>query len=272
MLYRFCFFLCQWHSLIFGHHYVIFHVSCLHIQWHWFNIGYNSNMWTSSLCSVQPYQTGPWICVIRRRDQVSEAEPAAFWSNNWLEVFIDLSLLTGLIMFGSWDEYAPSPRLTWDNVFREREACLTVLEPNSQALWGRGAGVQAVKAVFEPTSLALWGRGAGCWSGVGTYLQGTVGQGAGCLSSVGTYLLGTVGQGCRLFKWCGTYLPTTVGQGCRLFKWCWNLPLRLCWAGIRVVKAVSEPTFRALWSRGAGFLSSVRTYLLGTVGQGRQTV
>ena len=109
-----------------------------------------------------------------------------------------------------------------------------------------GAGVQAVKAVFEPTSLALCGRGAGRLSGVGTYLQGTVGQGAGCLSSVGTYLLGTVGQGCRLFKWCGTYLPTTVGQGCRLFKWCWNLPVRLCWAGIGAVKAVSEPTFKAL--------------------------
>ena len=35
-------------------------------------------MWTSSSCSVQPYQTGPWICVIRPRDQVSESEIAAF--------------------------------------------------------------------------------------------------------------------------------------------------------------------------------------------------
>ena len=35
-------------------------------------------MWTSSSCSVQPYQTGSWIFVIRPRDQVSEPEPAAF--------------------------------------------------------------------------------------------------------------------------------------------------------------------------------------------------
>ena len=37
------------------------------------------------------------------RDQVSEPEPAAFCSNNWLEVFIDLSLLTGSIKFRSSD-------------------------------------------------------------------------------------------------------------------------------------------------------------------------
>ena len=35
-------------------------------------------MLTSSTCSVQSYQTGPWIFVIRPRDQVSEPEPAAF--------------------------------------------------------------------------------------------------------------------------------------------------------------------------------------------------
>ena len=51
-------FLCQWHSLIFGHRCEIFHVSWLHIPLHLFNIGYNSTMWTSSSCSVQPYQTG----------------------------------------------------------------------------------------------------------------------------------------------------------------------------------------------------------------------
>ena len=39
------------------------------------------------------------------------------------------------------------------------------------------AGVQAVKAVLEPFSQALWGRGEGCLSGVGTYLPCTVGQG-----------------------------------------------------------------------------------------------
>ena len=46
------------------------------------------------------------------------------------------------------------------------------------------AGVQAVYGVLEPSSQALWGRGAGC------------------LSSVGTYLPCTVWQGCRLFKQC----------------------------------------------------------------------
>ena len=35
-------------------------------------------MWTSSSCLVKPYQTGPWICVIRPLDQVTEPEPAAF--------------------------------------------------------------------------------------------------------------------------------------------------------------------------------------------------
>ena len=34
------------------------------------------------------------------------------------------------------------------------------------------------------------------------------------------------------------------------------------------VQAMSEPTSRALWDRGAGCLSGDRTYLLGTVGQG----
>ena len=65
----------QWHSLISGHRCEIFHVSWLHIPLHLFN---NSTMLTSSSCSVQQYQTGPWIFVIRPRDQVSEPEPAAF--------------------------------------------------------------------------------------------------------------------------------------------------------------------------------------------------
>ena len=112
-------FLCQWHSLIFGHRCETFHVSWLHIPLHLFNIGYNSTVWTSSSCSV--HQIGPWIFVIRHRDQVSEPEPAAIWSNNRLEVFIDLSLLTGSIEFRSSDGYAPSPSLTGGTVFGERE-------------------------------------------------------------------------------------------------------------------------------------------------------
>ena len=62
-----------------------------------------------------------------------------------------------------------------------------------------GAGVQAVLVVSEPSSQALWGRGAGCFSGV------------------------------------GTYLPGTVRQGCRLFQWCWNLPPGHCEAGVQAV-------------------------------------
>ena len=97
-----------------------------------------------------------------------------------------------------------------------------------------GVGVQAAEAVSEPTSVALLGTGAGCFSGVGTYLPGTVGRrcrlfkryrnlpaghcGAGCLRGVGTYLLGTVGQASRLFKRRWNLPPGTVGQGCRLFK------------------------------------------------------
>ena len=67
-----------------------------------------------------------------------------------------------------------------------------VSEPTSRALWGRvqavnmesilppmysGAGVQSTLAVSEYTSQSLWESGAGCFSGVRTYLQGTVEQG-----------------------------------------------------------------------------------------------
>ena len=85
--------------------------------------------------------------------------------------------------------------------------------------------------VSETTSRALWCRGAGC------------------LSRVGTYFLATVGQLCMLFKWCG------------------NLPQGHCGAGVQAVRAVSEPSSPALWGRGAGCLSRVGTYFLGTVGQ-----
>ena len=53
-----------------------------------------------------------------------------------------------------------------------------------------------------------------------------------------------------------------------LLKQCQNLPPKLCGAGVQAVKAVSEPTSHALWGRGAGCLSSNRTYLRGTVLQG----
>ena len=53
-----------------------------------------------------------------------------------------------------------------------------------QLTWNRnpppmycGAGVQSGLAVSEPTSQSLWDSGAGCFSGVRTYLPGTVGQG-----------------------------------------------------------------------------------------------
>ena len=64
----------------------------------------------------------------------------------------------------------------------------------------------------------------------------------------------------------GTYLPGTVGQGCRLFNRCHNLPPALWGRGAGCLSGVGTVS-RALWGRGAG-LSGVRTYLLGTVGQG----
>ena len=109
-------------------------------------------------------------------------------------------------------------------------------------------------------------------------------------------------QWCRLFKWCwnlpaghcvtmvkavlamsestcGTlcysdagclsnvrnYLPSTVLQGCRLFKQCWNLPAGHCVTVVKAALAMSEPTCRALCYSDADCLSSVRTYLPGTV-------
>ena len=94
------------------------------------------------------------------------------------------------------------------------------------------AGVQAVIAMAEPTCWAL------CYSG------------ADCLSGV------------------RTYLPGTVLQWGRLFKRCQNLPAGHCVTVVQAVKAMSEPTCRALCYSGADCLSNVRTYLLGTVLQG----
>ena len=54
-------------------------------------------------------------------------------------------------------------------------------------------------------------------------------------------------------------------QWCRLFKRCLDLPAVHCVTVVHAVKAVSEPTFRALCYSGAGCLSGVSTYLPGTV-------
>ena len=147
-------------------------------------------------------------------------------------------------------------------------------------------GVQAVIADSKPTCQALCSRGAGCLSVVLTYLLGTLLQrnrlfklcqhlpaghcvagmqavlvvskptcwamscwGAGCLSSgIGTYLLGTVLQRYRLFE-----------------QRHWNIPAGHCVVGVQAVIADSKPTCQALCSRGAGCLSVVLTYLLGTL-------
>ena len=89
--------------------------------------------------------------------------------------------------------------------------------------------VQTFQAVSERTCLALCYSGADCWSGV------------------------------------RTYLPGTVLQWCRLFKRCQNLPTGHCVILVQAVLAMSEPTWRALCYRRADCLSGVRTYLRGTV-------
>ena len=91
------------------------------------------------------------------------------------------------------------------------------------------AGVQAVLAMSEPTCRALCYNGADCLSGVGTYLPGTV------------------------LEWC------------RLFKRCRNLPAGHCVTVGKTVKAMSEPTCRALCYSGEGCFSNVGVYLPGTV-------
>ena len=107
---------------------------------------------------------------------------------------------------------------------------------------------------------------------------------AGCLSGVRVYLPGTVLQWCRLFKWCQNLpaghcvivvkailammestMPGTVLQWCRLFKQCRNLPAGHCVTVVKAVLAMSEPTCQELCCRGADCLSSVGTYLPGTV-------
>ena len=107
--------------------------------------------------------------------------------------------------------------------------------------------VQAVLAVLEPTCLAQ------CYSG------------EGCMSNVRVYLPGTVLQWCRLFKRCRN-LPAghcvTVVKAALAMS---DLPAGHCVAGVQTVEVVSEPTRWALCYSGEDCLSSVRTYLLGTV-------
>ena len=57
-------------------------------------------------------------------------------------------------------------------------------------------------------------------------------------------------------------------QGCRLLKHCLNLPAGHCVTGVQAVKALLEPSCRALCYRDADCLSIFGTYLPGTVLQG----
>ena len=51
----------------------------------------------------------------------------------------------------------------------------------------------------------------------------------------------------------------------KLFNLCRNLPAGHCVAGVQAALAMSEPTCPAPCYRGAGRISSVGTYLRGTV-------
>ena len=77
-------------------------------------------MWTSSSCLVQPYQTGPWICVVRLGIRFQNLNLLHFDQIISLKsLSINLFLLARL----NWvlvDE-APSPSLTGGTVFRKRE-------------------------------------------------------------------------------------------------------------------------------------------------------
>ena len=59
-----------------------------------------------------------------------------------------------------------------------------------------------------------------------------------------------------------------MGLGCKLFKLCRNLLPGHCGAGVQAALAVSDSTSQVLWGRGAGCLSGVGIYLLGSVRQG----
>ena len=74
--------------------------------------------------------------------------------------------------------------------------------------------------------------------------------------------------GCMLFKRCRNLPADSVLHVCKLFKRCRNLPAGPCVAGLQAVSVVVEPTCRAMCYSGAGYLSSVGTYLPGPVLQG----
>ena len=136
----------------------------------------------------------------------------------------------------------------------------------------------------EPTCRALCYSSADFLSGVRTYLPGTVLQGcrlfkrcqnlpAGHCVTVVRTVYAVSKPTCRALCYSGadclsgvrTYLPGSVLQGCKLFKRYRNLPAGHCATGVQTVKAVSEPTCRALCYRDADCLSGVRTFLPGTV-------
>ena len=150
---------------------------------------------------------------------------------------IKISLFLPVLSLSSVRTYLPGTVLQWCRLFKlcpnlPARHCVTV--------------VQAVKAKSETTCRALCCRGADC------------------ISCVGTYLPGTLLQWCRLFKRCQNLPAGHCVTVCRLFKQCQNLPAGHCVTSVQTVYAMSEPTCRALCYRGAGCLSSVRTYLLGT--------
>ena len=74
-------------------------------------------------------------------------------------------------------------------------------------------------------------------------------------------------QGCGLFKQYQNLLTRHCVAGLQAVQ-VLNLPARHCVAGVQAVLVVSEPTCQVLCYRGAGCLSCVGTYLLGTVLQG----
>ena len=59
------------------------------------------------------------------------------------------------------------------------------------------------------------------------------GRGAGCLSGVGSLLPGTVGQAVKAML--EPTFRALLGQGCRLINWGWNIPPEHCWAGVQGV-------------------------------------
>ena len=136
------------------------------------------------------------------------------------------------------------------------------------------------------TSRALWGRGAVCLRGVGNPPPRNCWAWVQAVERCQNISPGHCGAGSRLFKWYWNLPLRHCGAGSRLLKRYWNLPLRHCGegvqavlavsepttramlAGVQALQAVSEPTSQALWGRGTGSLTSVGTYLTGTVQQG----